>query len=155
MSKTEVLLIQPVSNLGNEGDVVSVALGYARNFLIPEKKALPVTHANKKRIEALLQAREQRLMNEYSEAEVLANKIQKLSIAIAVKTGDNGRMFGAVTAQHVLEKILESGIAIDKKAVSLSAPIKVLGKQTARIKLHSKVVFEISFEVVSENPIQA
>ncbi|OIO60090.1 MAG: 50S ribosomal protein L9 [Verrucomicrobia bacterium CG_4_10_14_3_um_filter_43_23] len=154
MAKSEVLLIAPVERLGHEGDVVSVALGYARNCLIPQNKAIPVTHANKKRIDALIKAREDRLSKELQDAKEIGGKIEKLSFAIAVKTGENGKMFGAVTTTMLLDKIAEAGIEINKKALSLPNPIKNLGQHVARVKLHHDVAVELKFEVVSENPIE-
>ena len=95
MANSEVLLLQPIKGLGAEGDTVTVRAGYARNFLLPRKQALPITQANKKHVESLLKAREAREQKEFESARALGEQIEKTSIAIAVKTGEGGKMFGA------------------------------------------------------------
>jgi len=154
MANSQVLLLQPIKGLGAEGDTVTVRAGYARNFLLPRKLALPITQANKKQVESLLKAREVRKQKEFEEARELAEKIGKINIAIAVKTGEGGKMFGAVTAADVLSRLKEGGVEIDKKQLGIAQPIKELGSHTAPIKLHPDVEAELKFEVVSENPIE-
>ena len=153
MATSEILLVKPVDGLGNEGDEVKVKAGYARNFLLPRKFAVPVTKSNRKQVEALKRARDVREQRELEGAQALAARLEALHIAIAVKTGEGGRMFGAVTAADVLAKVIEAGIELDKKKVHLYTPIKELGKHTTTVKLHSEVSVELSFDVVSENPI--
>ncbi|HAV12437.1 MAG TPA: 50S ribosomal protein L9, partial [Opitutae bacterium] len=145
---------QPIKGLGAEGDTVTVRAGYARNFLLPRKLALPITQANKKHVESLLKAREAREQKEFEDARTLGEKIASIHIAIAVKTGEGGKMFGAVTANDLIERLKEEGIELVKKQLGLPAPIKELGSHTAAVKLHADVESEIKFEVVSENPIE-
>lgn len=154
MANNQVLLLQPIKGLGAEGDTVTVRAGYARNFLLPRKQALPITQANKKHVEALLKARETREQKEFEAARTLGERIEKTSIAIAVKTGEGGKMFGAVTANDLIERLKEEGIELSKKQLGLPQPIKELGSHTAAIKLHGDVDVELKFEVVSENPIE-
>ena len=154
MANSEVLLLQPIKGLGAEGDTVTVRAGYARNFLRPRKQALPITQANKKHVESLLKAREAREQKEFESARALGEQIEKTSIAIAVKTGEGGKMFGAVTANDLIERLKEEGIELVKKQLGLAQPIKDLGSHTAKIKLHADVEIELKFEVVSENPIE-
>lgn len=154
MSNNQVLLLQPIKGLGAEGDTVTVRAGYARNFLLPRKLALPITQANKKHVESLMKAREAREQKEFEDARTLSEKIEKTSIAIAVKTGEGGKMFGAVTANDLIERLNEEGIELTKRQLSLPLPIKELGSHTATIKLHADVDTELKFEVVSENPIE-
>lgn len=154
MANNQVLLLQPINGLGAEGDTVSVKAGYARNFLLPRKLALPITQANKKHVEALLKAREAREQKEFESARDLSERIEKTSIAIAVKTGEGGKMFGAVTAHDLLERLKEEGIELSKKQLQLAAPIKELGSHVAAVKLHADIETELKFEVVSENPIE-
>ena len=153
MATADILLVKPVEGLGGEGDEVKVRAGYARNYLLPKKFAVPVTKANRKQIEALQKARVIREQREIEGAQKLAGKLTALHIAIAVKTGEGGKMFGAVTAGDLFEKISESGIELEKKRVLLYTPIKELGKHTTTIKLHPEVAVDLSFDVVSENPI--
>ncbi len=153
MATSKVLLVKPLENLGGEGEQVTVKAGYARNFLFPQKIAIPVTKANKKQIEALLKAREIREAKELENAQSVANALNSMTIAFAVKTGEGGKMFGSVTAADLVAKIAENGIELPKKAIHLENPVKELGKHTAQIKLHNSVKVEFGFEVVSENPI--
>jgi len=154
MATNQVLLLQPIKGLGAESDTVTVRAGYARNFLLPRKIALPITHANKKQMEALLKAREAREAKELDSAKELAERISKTSIALAVKTGEGGKMFGAVTANDLITRLAEEGIELAKKQLGLPAPIKELGSHVATVKLHAEVEAELKFEVVSENPIE-
>ena len=153
MANNQVLLLKQINGLGAEGDTVTVRAGYARNFLLPRKLALPVTQANKKQMEALLKARESREQKELDEARELGQKVAATSVAIAVKTGEGGKMFGAVTANDLIERLKEEGVELTKKQLSLPAPIKDLGSHSATARLHSDISVEVKFEVVSENPI--
>ena len=154
MAHTEVLLVQPVEGLGGEGDQVKVRAGYARNFLLPRKIAVPLNASNKKHIDSLKKRRAEREQTELNGAQDVAKKLEKTSLAFAVKTGEGGRMFGAITAQDVHDKLSASGIEIDKKKIHLFTPVKTLGKHTVKIKLHADVSVDLPFDVVSENPIE-
>jgi large subunit ribosomal protein L9 len=153
MATTEILLVKPVEGLGNEGEQLRVKAGYARNYLFPQKIALPANRANIKQVEALHRARAERESNEIENARELEKKLASLSLAFAVRTGEGGKMFGSVTAGDLLERLEAEGIKLDKKQVNLYTPVKSLGKHTTKVKLHAEVVCEIEFEVVSENPI--
>ena len=154
MAENQVLLLEPISGLGSEGETVNVKAGYARNFLLPRKLALPITQTNKKQVEALLKARESREQEELEIARSLSERIDNTNIAIPVKTGHGGKMFGAVTANELIERLKVEGINLTKKQLQLPAPIKVIGSHVVAIKLHSDVETELKFEVVSENPIE-
>ena len=154
MAHHEVLLIQPVDGLGAEGDQVKVRAGYARNFLLPQSKALPLTQSNRKQVDALKRARAIRESKELDGAQELARKLEKTAIAIAVKTGEGGKLFGAVTANDLHDKLVAAGVTIEKRRIHLGQPVKTLGKHEVKIKLHADVTVDLSFEVVSENPIE-
>ncbi len=154
MAHTEVLLVKPVDGLGGEGDQVKVRAGYARNFLLPRKIAVPLTGANRKHVDALKKRRAEREQTELSGAQELGKKLEKTSLAFAVKTGEGGKMFGAITAQDIHDKLVASGLEIEKRKIHLFTPVKTLGKHTVKIKLHADVSVEIGFDVVSENPIE-
>jgi large subunit ribosomal protein L9 len=154
MASTEVLLVKPVDGLGGEGDQVKVRAGYARNYLLPRKIAVPLTTANRKQVDALKKRRAEREQTELNLAQDLAKKLEKTSLAFAVKTGEGGKMFGAITAQDVHDKLVASGIELDKKKIHLFTPVKALGKHIVKIKLHADVTVELGFDVVSENPIE-
>lgn len=154
MANNQVLLLKPIHGLGAEGDTVTVRAGYARNFLLPRKLALPITQANKKQIEALMKAREAREQKEFEEARSLAEKVGAIKFAIAVKTGEGGKMFGAVTANDIIERLKEEGVELIKRQLQLPAPIKELGSHTVTVKFSGEVSADLNFEVVSENPIE-
>lgn len=156
MATKEILLLKPVDNLGGEGDQVKVKAGYARNYLLPQKLALPITQANRKYVESLKKARSMREAKELDKAQELKGRIEKLNLVFTVKTGEEGRMFGAVTAGDLLGRIAAEGIELDKKQVSLYTPVKSLGKHSTKIRLHPDVSFDFEFEVVSEDqPVAA
>ncbi|MDR2863071.1 MAG: 50S ribosomal protein L9 [Puniceicoccales bacterium] len=155
MALSEVLLLKPVENLGAEGDQIKVRAGYARNFLFPQNIALPVSRANRKHIEALKKARSAREAKELESAQSIVAKLTEIHLVFAVKTGEGGKMFGAVTAIDIASKLSEQGVTFDRKKVHLPhGSVKGLGKHVAHIKLHNEITHELEFEVVSENPIE-
>ncbi|MBL9186214.1 MAG: 50S ribosomal protein L9 [Opitutaceae bacterium] len=154
MATTQVLLVKPVEGLGGEGDQVKVRAGYARNFLLPRKIAVQMNAANQRHIDALKKRRADREQSELNGAQELAKKLEKTSLAFAVKTGEGGKMFGAITAADIHEKLAAAGHLIDKKKIHLFTPVKTLGQHTVKIKLHADVSVELPFDVVSENPIE-
>ncbi len=154
MAHSEVLLVKPVEGLGGEGDQVKVRAGYARNYLLPRKIAVTLTGANRKQVDSLKKRRAEREQDELTRAQDLAKKLEKTSLAFAVKTGEGGRMFGAITANDIHDKLVASGVELDKKKIHLFAPVKTLGKHTVRVKLHTDVSVDLGFDVVSENPIE-
>jgi large subunit ribosomal protein L9 len=155
MAHSEILLLKPVEGLGAEGDQVKVRAGYARNYLLPLKIAAPLTTANRKQVEALKKARAHRESQELQGAQEVASKLAKTSVAFAVKTGEGGKMFGAITSADLHEKLVAAGVELDRKKIHLHTPVKTLGKHEVKIKLHADVSVDFSFDVVSENPIVA
>src|SRR5579863_1233471 len=116
--KTEVILVQNIVGLGAESDLVKVAAGYARNYLFPQGLAVPVTGANKRRIEALKQRRGEREAHELATMTELSKSISKLITVITVKTGDDGKLFGAVTAGMITDQLkTQFDILLDKKKI--------------------------------------
>ena len=154
MASSELLLIKPVDGLGGEGDQVKVRAGYARNFLLPRGYAVPLTQSNKKQVEALKKRRGEREAQELAGAQELAKQLEKVSIAFVVKTGEGGKMFGAITVNDLHDKLVASGVNVEKKKIHLHTPVKTLGKHEVQVKLHSEVSVTVSFDVVSENPIE-
>lgn len=154
MANTEILLLKPVDGLGGEGDQVKVRAGYARNYLLPQGYAAPLTLANRKRVEALKKRRAEREATELSRAQDIAAQLAKVSVAFAVKTGEGGKMFGAVTAADLHAKLIEAGVEIDRRRIHLHTPVKTLGRHEVKIKLHADVSVDLAFDVVSENPIE-
>ena len=145
----EILLVENVINLGSRGDVVNVKDGYARNFLLPRKLALPVTAGNKRQIE-LEKERVQKLRaKEHAEALELKAKLDELVLQTSKKVGDNGHLFGSVTNAEVADLLRQKGFIVDKQAVSLPH-IKDLGAYTVHVKLYSGVSADLKLEVAAE-----
>ena len=153
MANSEILLVKPVDGLGGEGDQVKVRAGYARNYLLPRGIAVPLTTANRKQVEALKKRRAVREADELTGAQDLAKKLEKVALAFAVKTGEGGKMFGALTATDVHDKLTAAGVTLEKRRIQLHTPVKTLGQHTVKVKLHPEVTVELNFDVVSENPI--
>ena len=155
MAYTEVLLIKPVDGLGAEGEQVRVRAGYARNFLFLQGIALPVNRSNTKYVEALKKARTVREARDLEVANTLAAKLAAVKLTFAVKTGEGGKMFGAISTAEIAAKLAEHGIELERKRIHLGqGPVKLLGKHVSTIRLHADVTVEQEFEVISENPIE-
>jgi len=155
MANSDILLLEAIKGLGSEGDTVSVRAGYARNFLFPRKLAIPVNQGNRKQIESLKIAKEKRIAEEIEASKSLAEKIEQMNITIAVKTGDNGKMFGSVTSADILTRLAEESIELEKKQLNVTQPIKDLGSHKIQVKLSSEIEATFNLEIVSENPIIA
>ena len=153
MSKTSVILIQNIVGLGGESDLVKVAAGYARNYLFPQGLAVPLTATNKRRIEALRQRRADREAHEFNTMSELSKSIAKLIAVIAVKTGEDGKMFGTVTAGMVADQLkTQFDIVLDKRKIHLEHPIKTLGEHELELRLHSQVTATLKLRVESTTP---
>lgn len=154
MPKTEVILIQNIVGLGAESDQVKVAAGYARNYLFPHHLAVPLTSANKRQIEALRQRRAEREAHEFNSMSELARGISKLTAVIKVKTGEDGKMFGAVTSGAIADELKHQfDITLDKKKIHLEHPIKTLGEHDIELRLHSEVHATLKVRIESANPV--
>ena len=135
----ELILREDVEKLGRRGDVVKVAQGYARNYLLPRRLAMPITPANKAMIEKERKAHEARMAKEKAECESLAARIGTLRFVAPRKVGESEVLYGSVTAADVAEFLGTKGIEIDKRKVLLDEPIKHLGEHEVKIRLHSEV----------------
>jgi large subunit ribosomal protein L9 len=156
MAKTEVILIENVVGLGAESDQVKVAAGYARNFLYPQRLAVPLNSTNKRRIEALRQRRAEREAHEFNSMNELAKSISKLTAVVSVKTGDDGKMFGSVTAATIADQLHHQfEITLDKKKIHLDHPIRTVGDHEVQLRLHSEVSTTLKVRVESSNPTPA
>ena len=153
MANSEILLVKPVDGLGGEGDQVNVRAGYARNYLLPRGIAVPLTSSNRKQVEALKKRRAVREADELTGARELAGRLEKTNLAFAVKTGEGGKMFGAITATDIHDQLTAAGITLEKRRIHLHTPVKTLGKHTVKVKLHPEITVDVNFDVVSENPI--
>ena len=147
----EIILIQDVERLGSKDDVVNVKDGYARNFLIPKKKAIAATESAKKILAENTKQRAHKEAKLKEEATKIAEQIVNKKIKIGAKTSSSGKIFGSVNTIQLAEAINKKGFEIDRKQISIPEDsIKEVGTHTAKIKLHKEVVVDIEFEVVAE-----
>jgi large subunit ribosomal protein L9 len=156
MAKTEVILTHNIVGLGGESDQVKVAAGYARNYLFPQGFAVPLNGANKRRIEALKQRRGEREAHEFNTMTELSKGVAKLICVIKVKAGDDGKMFGSVTAGMIADELKHQfDITLDKKKIHLEHPIKTLGEHEVELRLHAEVKSTLKVRVESLTPVIA
>jgi large subunit ribosomal protein L9 len=154
--KTEVILTHNIVGLGAESEQVKVAPGYARNFLFPQRLAIPLTQANRRHVEALKRKRAEREAHEFNTMTELAKGVQKLICVLNVKTGDDGKMFGSVTSGMIADELKHQfDITLDKKKIHLEHPIKALGEYEVELHLHSDVKSTLKVQVQSLTPIAA
>jgi large subunit ribosomal protein L9 len=147
----EVILREHIDNLGRRGDVVKVADGYARNYLLPRKLALLATAGNKKHIERERRIFEAREAEEKQAAEALAAKLAAVEIGIARKVGETDALYGSVTSADIAEQLAAKGFEIDKRKIQLHEAIKQLGEFDVPIKLHREVTAHVKVRVVAED----
>ena len=154
MPKTEVILTHNVVGLGAESDNVKVAAGYARNYLFPQGLAIPLTSANKRQIEALQKRRVDREAKELHSMSELASTLSKLTLVLHVKTGEDGKMFGSITAGTIVDELRHQYDAqVDKRKVHLEHPIKTLGEHEVPLHLHHDVNCTLKVRVESSTPL--
>jgi large subunit ribosomal protein L9 len=146
----EVILRQHVDNLGRRGDLVKVADGYARNYLLPRKMALLATEGNKKVIEREKEKFDVQEAEEQKVAQAVADRLANVEIEIARRVGETDALFGSVTNADVAESLAAKGFDIDRRKVQLHEPIKKLGEFNVPIKLHREVVVTMKVKVVAE-----
>lgn len=143
----EVILLERIEKLGQMGDVVKVKPGYARNFLLPQKKALRATDGNKSQFEAQRAQLEAENLERRKDAEAVAAKLDDLDIALIRQAGDNGQLYGSVSGRDIADSVTESGVTISRGQVLLDRPIKELGLHPVRISLHPEVQVEVTINV--------
>lgn len=154
MAKTQVILTSNIVGLGGESDQVKVAAGYARNYLLPRKLAIPLTAANKRRLEVLRQRRAEREAHEFNTMNELARSLSKLICVVTTKTGDDGKMFGTVTNGTIADQLkTQFDVSLDKKKIHLDQPIKALGEYEVELRLHPEVKGTLKLRVESSTPL--
>jgi large subunit ribosomal protein L9 len=156
MAKTEVILTHNIVGLGGESDQVRVAAGYARNYLFPQRLAIPVSAGNKRRLEALRQRRAEREAHEFNTMTELSKGLAKLVCVVKVKAGEDGKMFGAVTAGMIADELKHQfDVTLDKRKIHLEHPIKTLGEYEVALHLHAEVKGTLKVRVESTTPVVA
>ena len=146
----EVTLREHVDNLGRRGDIVKVAEGYARNYLLPRRLALAVTEANKRQIERERRIAETREAEEKATAEALAQRLTQLEIEIARRVGENETLYGSVTSADIAHALAVKGFDIEKRKIHMPEPLKALGETRVAVKIHREVIAQVRVKVVPE-----
>jgi large subunit ribosomal protein L9 len=149
-STMKLILTQDVTGLGAPGDVVEVAPGYGRNYLVPQGMAIQATRGAEKQIATIRRAREVREVRDLGHAQEIRSQLANLKVRLPARSGDGGRLFGSVTSSDVVEAVTKAGgPKLDRRLITLGAPIKALGSHSVTVKVHPEVEATLSLEVVS------
>lgn len=151
----KVILADDVRGLGHRGDTVSVKPGYARNFLFPQGVAYEATTANVQRLGEEKKKYDEKMMREKGVAETVAGKVKGLTVVIAKKAGDEGHLYGSVTASEIADALSAKGVEVDRRRVELAEPIRRLGSHTVHVRLHRDVAATLTVEVQAANVASA
>ena len=146
----EVILKEDILTLGYKDDVVNVKEGYARNFLIPQAKAIIASSSAKKVLAENLRQRSHKIEQMKNDAQALADKMDGTTLTIGAKTSSTGTIFGSVTNIQIAEELVKKGFEVDRKSIVIKDQVKEVGSYTATVRFHKEVTLEIPFEVVSE-----
>jgi large subunit ribosomal protein L9 len=150
----EIILREHVEHLGKRGEIVKVADGYARNYLLPRKLALPVTAGNRKHVERERKIMETRESEEKGQAQAMGARLNAIDIAIARRVGDTQQLYGSVTSSDIADFLKAKGFEIDRRKLILPEPIKTIGEHTVPLKLHREVTIPLKVRVVKEGSEQ-
>ena len=151
----EVILKEDVNKLGHRGDVVKVADGYGRNYLLPGKLAMEATAANKAVIEQMKNSAVRKSAKEKAQAETLAVAMAQVELSFERKVGDNDHLFGSVTSSDIAQQLEEKGFTIDRRKIALEEPLKSIGEFHVPVKLHRDVTSHIKVTVTGDRPVEA
>ena len=144
----KVILLKDVKGTGKKNEVKEVSDGYARNFLLPKKLAVPADNTNMKELNEKNKSKENKAQKDYEAAVDLGKRMEELNVVIYSKAGDGGRLFGSITSKDIAEQIKKQhNIEVDKRKITLDEPIRVLGSRFVDIKIHQKVTTKIRVDV--------
>jgi large subunit ribosomal protein L9 len=146
----EVILRQYVEHLGKRGDIVKVAAGYARNYLLPRKLALPATDGNKRHVERERKIMEVKEADEKAQSQAIANRIEAVEVLITRRVGDTDQLYGSVTSADIADYLKSKGFEVDRRKLILPEPIKAIGTHSVPLKLHRDVTVTIKVKVAKE-----
>ncbi len=152
MAQMKIILREDVHGLGHAGTVVSVRPGYARNFLLPQGKAVLATEAGVKELEHHQRVIAEKVARELKGHQALKSRLEALRLSIAVQVGEEGKLFGSVTPREIADMIAAQGVEIDRRAIQLAEPIKEAGSHSVPVRLHREVVAQVKLEVTAANP---
>ena len=146
----EIILREHVEHLGSRGDIVKVAAGYARNYLLPRQLALAVNEGNKRVIERERKLAEARELEEKSQAQAYAERLGQADIAVARRVGENNTLYGSVTSADVAQALKAKGFEIDKRKLQMADPFKAIGEYVVPVKIHREVTAQVTVKVIGE-----
>jgi large subunit ribosomal protein L9 len=147
----KIILHKPVDSLGDAGEIVQVADGYARNYLIPRGLAVPATKGAMRHAERVKAQAQERLQKGKDEAEALAARLGKTPVRMQAQAGEEGKLFGSITGQHIAEQVEEQlGEKVDHRDIKLEEPIRSLGAHVVKVHLHPEVDAEVTVDVVAQ-----
>lgn len=149
----KVILRSDVENLGELGDVVEVRAGYGRNYLLPQGHAMLATKSNLKVFERERKKLQEKVESMRAEASTLAEKIQKVSIEIPMRVGENDKLYGSVTTTMICDALEEQGVEVDRRTILLDTPIRTLGEFEVRVRVHAGIIADLDLKVVSDRPL--
>jgi large subunit ribosomal protein L9 len=145
----KLILTQEVTGLGAPGDVVEVKDGYGRNYLVPRGVAIRWTRGAEKTVDSIKNARASRAVRDHDHAAEIKTKLESAPVSVKVRSGEGGRLFGAVTASDIATAITEAGAEVDKRTIVVGNPIKSLGAHTVTVKVHDEVEAQVNLNVVA------
>ena len=145
----KLILMEDVAGLGGKGEVVEVADGYGRNYLLPKKLAMKATRGALRDAEAIRKAHEESIRKVFEEAEATAKTLVGTRVVIAAQAGDEGKLFGSISTADVVDGVMKfTGVELDRSTVQMPAPIKTIGLHEVNVKLHPEVQFALTLDVI-------
>ena len=147
MGQIRIILREEVHGLGDAGAMVSVRPGYARNFLLPQGKAVIATQDRVKEIEHQKRVIDEKLSRDLKDLEAIKSRIESISLEFSAQAGEEGKLFGSVTAQQLADRLAEQGVEIDRRKISLADPIRTLGEHTVTVRLRGELAAELKVKV--------
>jgi len=150
MANVKLILVESIHRLGEAGDLVSVKPGFARNFLLPQGKALLATESRVKEFEHKRRIAEEKAAKEMKDLQAVKSRLEALSISIGARAGESGKLFGSVTAAQIADKIEAAGLKVDRRRIDLRDPIKEVGEHKVAVKLLKELVAYVAVTVVAE-----
>lgn len=151
MRNVRVILSEDIPSLGNAGEVVSVRPGYARNYLVPQGKAIVATEGRVRELEHHKRVVAEKVARQLSALQGERERLEGLEVEVAARAGDEGKLFGSVTAMHLAERLAQLGFEVDRRKIALDEPIKALGEHEVSVRLHRDVVARLKVKVVPES----
>jgi len=150
VTQVKLILVESIHSLGEAGELVRVKPGYARNFLLPQGKAMLATESRVKELEHTKRIAQEKAAKELNDLKAVKKQLEGISVEIGARAGGSGKLFGSVTSQQIAEQIKAAGLSVDKRRIELGEPIKEVGEHKVKVKLHSELFAEVAVTVTAE-----